>query len=208
MYVLEHLPPQRERYYSIASSPLFYPSSIHLLFPVVEYITPAPQRRRRYGLCTSWLHALAFSSCDSSIVAQDRGDNEDRELKHIGDRGVELRLKRTIDFKLPDDPRVPLIFICAGSGIAPFRHVRRRSLVSNSDHALFRGFLQHRWALKKQFQTTLGESWLFYGFRFQNGDFLFRDELDRMLNEEVLTRLITAASREGITIIVIASLWC
>jgi sulfite reductase (NADPH) flavoprotein alpha-component len=44
---------------------------------------------------------------------------------------------------------------------------------------------------------TLGECWLFFGFRYLNGDFLFQEELEAMQREGVLTRLIVAASREG-----------
>jgi sulfite reductase alpha subunit-like flavoprotein len=48
--------------------------------------------------------------------------------------------------------------------------------------------------------VALGECWLFFGFRFLDGDFLFREELEAMQREAVLTRLITATSREGTTL--------
>ncbi len=136
-HVLEHVPPQRERYYSIASSPLLSPSSVHLVFPVVEYTTPAPHRRQRHGLCTSWLDSLAHrhlvDAQRSTGVAvnqprapdeQQREDSEDRDVSSNagGVSSLEVWIKPASDFRLPTDPMVPLVLVCAGSGIAPFRY--------------------------------------------------------------------------------------
>jgi len=125
-HVLEHLPPQRERYYSIASSPLALPSSIQLLFPVVEFISPAPQRRQRTGLCTSWINFLATK------LRQQQSDRQQEEQKDVKVSGgvreiiaprVPITIRKAKGFSLPEDPSIPLVLICAGSGIAPFRHL-------------------------------------------------------------------------------------
>ncbi|ELR18846.1 FAD binding domain containing protein [Acanthamoeba castellanii str. Neff] len=209
-HVLEHVPPQRERYYSIASSPLLSPSSVHLVFPVVEYTTPAPHRRQRHGLCTSWLHSLAHRhlvdarhfagvAVNQLCVPDElqREDSEDRDVS--GDAGgvssLDVWIKPAPDFQLPTDPMVPLILVCAGSGIAPFRSVGGGAHFGEPRG--LRGFLRHRKAMREREGVALGECWLFFGFRFLDGDFLFREELEAMQREAVLTRLITATSREA-----------
>jgi len=135
-HVLEHVPPQRERYYSIASSPLLSPSSVHLVFPVVEYTTPAPHRRQRHGLCTSWLDSLAHrhlvgarrstgvAANQPRVPDEQREDSEDRDVSSNagGVSSLEVWIKPASDFRLPTDPMVPLILVCAGSGIAPIRY--------------------------------------------------------------------------------------
>lgn len=65
-------------------------------------------------------------------------------------------------FKLPDDlANTPIICIGAGTGIAPFR-----------------GFIQHRDALRRRGQK-LAPALLFFGCRSPEKDDLYREELDR-----------------------------
>lgn len=77
-------------------------------------------------------------------------------------------------FRLPADDAAPIIMIGPGTGIAPFR-----------------GFLHER-------ATTgaTGRNWLFFGERSAATDFLYREELDRLRTQGVLTRLDTAFSRD------------
>jgi sulfite reductase (NADPH) flavoprotein alpha-component len=77
-------------------------------------------------------------------------------------------------FRLPADPAAPIIMIGPGTGIAPFR-----------------SFLHERRAL-----GATGRNWLFFGERSANTDFLYRDELQAMLQDGHLTRLDTAFSRD------------
>ena len=69
-----------------------------------------------------------------------------------------------------------MIMIGPGTGVAPFR-----------------AFLQER-------QTTgaRGRNWLFFGDQRAATDFLYREELESMLSQEVLTRLDTAFSRDQV----------
>ena len=77
-------------------------------------------------------------------------------------------------FRLPADGDRPIIMIGPGTGIAPFR-----------------AFLEERRARRAK-----GKSWLFFGDQCQACDFLYREELERMLADGALTRLDTAFSRD------------
>jgi cytochrome P450/NADPH-cytochrome P450 reductase len=61
-------------------------------------------------------------------------------------------------FHPPEDPRTPIVMICAGSGVAPFR-----------------GFLQDR-AAQKAGGREVGPALLFFGTDHPDVDYLYRDE--------------------------------
>jgi len=89
----------------------------------------------------------------------------------------------TKDFVLPNEPHIPIIMVGPGTGVAPFL-----------------SFLQHRRALRQQSQSSqvsvrFGESWLFYGCRHPDKDFLYKEELNSFVKDGTLTHLITAFSR-------------
>lgn len=70
----------------------------------------------------------------------------------------------------------PMIMVGPGTGIAPFR-----------------GFLQERKA-----SGAIGKNWLFFGEQRARNDFFYRDELESMHKDGVLTRFDTAFSRDQI----------
>jgi sulfite reductase (NADPH) flavoprotein alpha-component len=78
------------------------------------------------------------------------------------------------NFRLPESPDTPIIMIGPGTGIAPFR-----------------AFLQERAATNAR-----GRNWLFFGNSSRKHDFLYQAELNRWLENGVLTRLDTAFSRD------------
>jgi sulfite reductase (NADPH) flavoprotein alpha-component len=77
-------------------------------------------------------------------------------------------------FGLPADRNAPVIMVGPGTGIAPFR-----------------AFLHER-----RVDRHPGKNWLLFGDQRSECDFLYRDELETMREEGVLTRMDTAFSRD------------
>lgn len=87
---------------------------------------------------------------------------------------VRIHVQKQRHFRPPTDPATKAIMIGPGTGIAPFR-----------------GFLHDR-----SLREHSGENWLFFGDRNAETDFLYRDELEQLHRDGVLTRLDTAFSRD------------
>jgi sulfite reductase (NADPH) flavoprotein alpha-component len=88
---------------------------------------------------------------------------------------VPVYVHRNARFRLPKDAGTPVVMIGPGTGIAPFR-----------------AFLEDRGA-----RGLTGRTWLFFGERRSQCDFLYRDELEAWLAKGTLTRLDTAFSRDS-----------
>ncbi|WP_223788890.1 assimilatory sulfite reductase (NADPH) flavoprotein subunit [Marinicella meishanensis] len=91
----------------------------------------------------------------------------------VDDR-VSVYVEPNKHFKLPDDPKAPVIMIGPGTGVAPFR-----------------AFMQQR-----QAQSAPGDNWLFFGNPHFATDFLYQTEWLKWLNDGTLTRLNVAFSRD------------
>jgi len=87
---------------------------------------------------------------------------------------VKVFLQTAKHFKLPTDLDTPVIMVGPGTGIAPFR-----------------AFLEERRATE-----ATGLNWLFFGNPHQADDFLYRDELEAMIEDGTLQRFDTAWSRD------------
>jgi cytochrome P450/NADPH-cytochrome P450 reductase len=149
---LEMLSLLAPRYYSISSSPSGDPARCSVTVGVVE--GAANSGRGVYkGVCSNYLAGRRAGDTIQATV---------RETK--------------AGFRLPDDPRVPIVMIGPGTGLAPFR-----------------GFLQER-AARKAKGATLGSSLLFFGCRHPDQDFLYADEL-KAFAAQGITELHTAFSR-------------
>lgn len=90
---LSMLPPMRIRQYSISSSPLADPTTVSITFSLAD-----DEKNAHPGVATHYLKKLQPRS-----TAQ-----------------VSIR-KSPAPFHPPRDPSVPVVMICAGTGIAPFR---------------------------------------------------------------------------------------
>ena len=98
---------------------------------------------------------------------------------HLGERApvggtMPIFLHANGLFRLPEDTSAPVIMVGPGTGVAPFR-----------------AFLEERMATGAK-----GRNWLFFGEQRRALDFLYKDELEGMHKDGVLTRLETAFSRD------------
>jgi cytochrome P450 / NADPH-cytochrome P450 reductase len=133
---LEMLPPLRARQYSISSSPLWNDRRCSLTIAVVDAPALSGQGQHR-GVAS---HYLASSAIGTALSVAVRPGNP--------------------RFRPPADPSVPIVMICAGTGLAPFR-----------------GFIQER-ALQAAAGRPIGKTLLFFGCDHPEVDLLYREELE------------------------------
>ncbi|KAH7657685.1 Flavin reductase (NADPH) protein [Dioscorea alata] len=96
-WLVQLVPPLKTRAFSISSSPLAHPNQVHITVSIVSWMTP--YKRKKYGLCSTWLAGLdPHSSTGVYIPAWIR-------------RGL----------LPPPPPSLPLILVGPGTGCAPFR---------------------------------------------------------------------------------------
>jgi len=118
------------RFYSVSSSPKVSSNSVSITVGLVGSTTPGG--RRHYGVCSDFLNRCAPGQV------------------------LRVLLKDTKStFRLPADPKVPIILVGPGTGFAPMR-----------------GFLQERHATKAP-----GQNLLFFGCR-DDDDFIYRTEIE------------------------------
>ena len=142
------LRPLAPRLYSIASSQRTASDEAHLTVSVVEYQSFNAQRQ---GVVSSHLAGLEIEGA-----------------------GVPIYLHRNGGFRLPTDPRTPIVMVGPGTGVAPFR-----------------AFLAEREAV-----GAAGRNWLFFGDRNFESDFLYQSEWLDARKRGALTRIDAAFSRD------------
>lgn len=188
--LLDILPAHQPRSYSVASSPLLHPRSLHFAFNVVRYTTPDPYNLPRQGVATPWLDTLA-----GHVPARNPPDLTPPMLNVAAAHLIPVVLRPNAHaFALPLDTTVPLILVGPGTGIAPYI-----------------GFLQHR-ERQRQIRVSMGgvtahperdaeegfgDIWVFYGCRNREKDWLFRGEMEDFVREGTVKVLEVVASREG-----------
>lgn len=143
--LLRKLPP---RLYSIASSQKAHPDSVHLTVAAVRYETHG---RLREGVCSTYLaDRIALEETADVFVTANK------------------------NFKLPEDPNIPIIMVGPGTGIAPFR-----------------AFMQERKVTGAQ-----GKNWIFFGDQHFLTDFLYQTEWQNYQKEGLLSKIDLAFSRD------------
>lgn len=142
---LRKLPP---RLYSIASSLKAHEEEVHLTVGVVRYDSHG---RARKGVCSTYL-ADRIQPGETASVFVTPNKN----------------------FKLPENPEIPIIMVGPGTGIAPFR-----------------AFIEERAAT-----GATGENWLIFGDQHYQTDFLYQLEWQDYLKDGLLTKLDVAFSRD------------
>jgi cytochrome P450/NADPH-cytochrome P450 reductase len=146
--------PLRPRYYSPSSSPRVHGDVVHLTVGLDAVPVPGSSDRVFRGLSSRYLHTL-----------------------RDGDR-VNVFLESADGFHLQEDVTKPMIFVAAGTGLAPMR-----------------AFLWERLALKRD-GVALSEAALFNGIRSRSLDYIYRDEIEMFAAEGVLDHVHLATSRE------------
>ncbi len=146
---VEALEALQPRLYSISSSHNATPGKLSLTVDCVRYVIG---KRKRFGLASTFL----------------------AERIQPGEQ-VAVYVQRAHGFSLPKDPKVPIIMIGPGTGIAPFR-----------------AFL-----LDRRATGAPGRNWLFFGHQRSDFDFFYSVELNAMKTAGSLTRLSLAWSRDG-----------
>ncbi|OCA54963.1 NADPH-dependent assimilatory sulfite reductase flavoprotein subunit [Photorhabdus namnaonensis] len=145
---IDLLRPLTPRLYSISSSQAEVENEVHLTVGVVRYEIDG---RARTGGASGYL----------ADRLQENGD-------------IRIFIEHNDNFRLPADPRIPVIMIGPGTGIAPFR-----------------AFMQQREA-----DGAEGKNWLFFGNPHFTEDFLYQVEWQRYVKEGLLTRIDLAWSRD------------
>jgi sulfite reductase (NADPH) flavoprotein alpha-component len=146
---IESLDVLQPRVYSISSSHKCTPGRVSLTVDAVRYEV---EKRTRLGVASTFLAGRVSP----------------------GDK-VRVYVQKAQHFSLPVDPKVPIIMIGPGTGIAPFR-----------------AFLQERIATEAP-----GRNWLYFGHQRSDFDFFYKDELVAMRSAGHLNRLTLAWSRDG-----------
>ncbi|GAA5975291.1 hypothetical protein JCM11641_005925 [Rhodosporidiobolus odoratus] len=164
------------RFYSISSSPKLYPNSIHVTAVVLKY-EPVPGANQVFGVGTNYLLNLK-QAAHNTLIGQPSKREEGAPVYNLeGPRGkykkgevfaAPIHVRRS-NFRLPTSPKIPIVMIGPGTGVAPFR-----------------AFIQDRVALarkaKEKDPVNALKDWgtidLFYGCRRSTWDFLYQDEWD------------------------------
>jgi len=93
----------------------------------------------------------------------------------VEDEHIPIFIESNPNFRLPKNEETPIVMIGAGTGIAPYR-----------------AFVQHRELSEKR-----GKSWLFFGNRNFETEFLYQAEWQNFLKSGALTKMSVAFSRDG-----------
>ncbi|KAF9561343.1 hypothetical protein CPC08DRAFT_635624 [Agrocybe pediades] len=179
--IVSAIPRLQPRYYSISSSPKLHPNSIHATAVVLKYQNVPSElvtSKWVYGVGSNFLLSLKHASNNEPIpVISENGEERVAVPAYLieGPRGsykTETHYKAPIHvrrstFRLPTNPKSPVIMVGPGTGVAPFR-----------------GFVQERVALARRSIEKNGpdalNDWgrisLFYGCRREDEDFLYKDE--------------------------------
>ncbi|SJL07695.1 probable NADPH--cytochrome P450 reductase [Armillaria ostoyae] len=178
--IVSSIPRLQPRYYSISSSPKIYPNSIHVTCVTLKYKSEGDKVPTRwvYGVGSNFLLNLKYAANGETVPMISNTGIANTALPTYaihGPRGAyrqetiyksPIHVRRST-FRLPTNPKSPVIMIGPGTGVAPFR-----------------GFVQERVALARRTLEKNGPDaladWgritLFYGCRNSTEDFLYKEE--------------------------------
>jgi NADPH-ferrihemoprotein reductase len=179
--LVSSIPRLQPRYYSISSSPKLHPNAIHVTCVVLKYQSVPNERvveRWVYGVGSNFLLNLKYAANGEEVPLISNSGVAGAIVPTYaieGPRGAyrqdniykaPIHVRRST-FRLPTNPKSPVIMVGPGTGIAPFRGfvqervaLARRSIEKNGPDAL----------------ADWGRITLFYGCRRSTEDFLYKEE--------------------------------
>ena len=151
-------------------------------FGVDEFLTCLkPLQHRAYSISSS---PKAHEGEVHLTVAAVRWIADGREHKGVcstyladqayEDATVPIFMSPNKAFRLPENHDAPIIMVGPGTGVAPFR-----------------AFLAERQAIGAK-----GKNWLFFGDQHRKHDFIYEDDISKMSDDGLITRLDLAFSRD------------
>lgn len=170
---LLHCPRQRPRSYTVASSPLAAPGSVHICASMLSRAPPSLDAA-----------VAALASC-SVFLQGARAPPRPALVCGLASRWLCGRLRQGAavlarlqppssgGFRLPSAD-VPLVMVCAGAGVAPFRAL---------------------WQELQRGPPRTSPATLFFGCRHPDRDWLYREEMTAFAGEKL--KVVTAFSRVG-----------
>ncbi|TKY86501.1 hypothetical protein EX895_004650 [Sporisorium graminicola] len=176
--VISDLPRVGPRFYSISSSPKMHPKSVHITAVVLRY-----QANKSgpwvYGLATNFISAIKMQKNNEQPTGP--ADPRFGTPKYLldGPRGAytkegqfraPIHIRRS-NFRLPTSPKIPVIMVGPGTGVAPFR-----SFVQDRVCSAEKALEKSNGKAPEEALKDWGNIWLFYGCRKADEDFLYRDE--------------------------------
>lgn len=148
--ILEIFRPLTPRLYSISSSQSEIENEVHITVKVIQYLDKGK---------------LFLGGASGYLTHRVQEDDK-----------IKIFIIENDHFRLPKNNNIPIIMICAGTGIAPFR-----------------SFMQER-----DNQNAKGRNWLFFGNPSFTEDFLYQIEWQRYFKKKLLTNIDLAWSRDQI----------
>ncbi|VDI59533.1 nitric-oxide synthase, brain [Mytilus galloprovincialis] len=118
--------------------------------------------------------ALHYGVCSSWLNTCDIGEE------------IPCAMRMAPLFHLPDDATLPIIMVGPGTGIAPFRSFWHQRKIDKNMLPVPKHGDKIGW----------GEMYLYFGCRKSAVDYIYKEELDSCLQDDVLTKVYTAFSRE------------
>ncbi len=182
--LLSHLPLLHPRFYSICritsedTGEGLTRQTVDFIYSETVYETGCPPLTfQRTGIASSFLNRKVEALLRARTGQACSGEASFNASLQRSSALVGIFPRPSPHFRLTSDPSVPVIMICTGTGISPFI-----------------GFLRSICPEERRTAPT----WLIYGFRNLQHDFLFGSELKRMHSEsKVLSRLSLATSRQN-----------
>ena len=141
-----------------------------------------PIQPRSYSISSSLLACPGELHLTVSVVNYEQSGRSKRGAcsSYLSEVAVEnehipIFIESNPNFRLPKNEETPIVMIGAGTGIAPYR-----------------AFVQHR-----ELSDKRGKSWLFFGNRNFETEFLYQAEWHNFLKSGALTKMNVAFSRDG-----------